>query len=301
MNFARGSRDYEQLFGVAYRMLGSAYDAEDTVQDAVLRWQSLSDSERAEIRAPLAWMTRVVGRICLDQLGSARARREAYVGIWLPEPLPGTVVPAASSRPSDPADAVTLDESVSMALLRAMESLTPGERVALILHDVFGLPFAEIGDVVGRTPDACRQLASTARRHLRSQPRFVTDDEQREKVVQAFAAACATGDLEALTDVLAPGVVSRADGGGIPGVARIPVVGADRVARYLLGIVRMSEMRDLTIDTRFTTVNNGTGLLISFDGRVAAVVDLAVADGRVHEIAIVMNPDKLAAWAARRP
>lgn len=297
MNFARGSRDYEQLFGVAYRMLGSAYDAEDTVQDAVVRWQSLTDAERAQIREPLAWMTRVVGRICLDQLGSARARRESYAGIWLPEPVPGTVGPAASARPSDPADAVTLDESVSMALLRAMESLTPGERVALILHDVFGMPFAEIGDIVGRTPEACRQLASTARRHLRSEPRFETDDAQRERVVQAFAAACATGDLEALSAVLAPDVVSRADGGGLAGVARMPVVGADRVARYLLGIIRRGETSGLTIDFRFATVNNATGLVISTDGRVAAVIDLAVVDGRVHEIALVVNPDKLAAWA----
>lgn len=298
MNFARGSQEYETLFGVAYRMLGSAHDAEDAVQDAVVRWQSQTDEQRSAIREPIAWMTRVVSRICLDQLGSARSRRESYTGIWLPEPMPGTVGPAASSsRPADPADAVTLDESVSMALLRAMESLTPGERVALILHDVFGMPFAEIGDIVGRSTDACRRLASTARRNLRSAPRFEADDGERRKVVHAFTEACTTGDLAELMDVLAPGVVSRADGGGLPGIARMPVVGADRVARYLLGIVGKSESRGITIGARFEVVNNRTGVVIAFDGHVAAVLDLAVADGRVHEIAIVMNPDKLGLWA----
>ncbi|WP_070380137.1 RNA polymerase sigma factor SigJ [Rhodococcus sp. WMMA185] len=299
MNFARGSRDYEHLFGIAYRTLGSAHDAEDAVQDAVVRWQSLSDDEREAIQVPLAWMTRAVGRICLDQLGSARARRESYTGIWLPEPVPGTVGPVTSSpRSPDPADTVTLDESVSMALLRAMESLTPGERVALIMHDVFGMPFAEIGDIVGRSPEACRQLASTARRYLRSAPRFEADGGQRGKVVHAFAEACTTGDLAALMDVLAPGVVSRADGGGLPGIARIPVVGADRVARYLLGIVGRNEARGLAISSRFEKVNNRAGLVISFNDQVAAVIDLAIADGRIHEIAIVMNPDKLASWTA---
>ncbi|QBJ96574.1 sigma-70 family RNA polymerase sigma factor [Rhodococcus sp. ABRD24] len=298
MNLAPESTEYKQLFGMAYRMLGSAHDAEDAVQDAVVRWQSLGAAERAAIREPIAWMTTVVSRICLDQLGSARARRESYAGIWLPEPVPGAVGPGSvGTRSPDPADAVTLDESVSVALMRAMESLTPGERVALILHDVFGMPFAEIADVVGRTPDACRQLASTARRHLRSSPRFQADDEQRRQVVFAFAAACSTGDIDALMDVLAPGVVSRADGGGMAGIARVPVMGADRVARYLLGIVGMSGVRGVTIGARFEIVNNRTGVVISFDDRVAAVLDLAVADGRVHEIAIIMNPDKLRAWA----
>lgn len=299
MNFARGSRDHEQLFGVAYRMLGSAHDAEDTVQDAVVRWQQLTDGERAEIREPLAWMTRVVGRICLDQLGSARARRESYAGIWLPEPVPGTVGPGSvGGRPADPADAVTLDESVSVALLRAMESLTPGERVALILHDVFGVPFAEIGDIVGRSPDACRQLASTARRHVRAAPRFQADDAQRRRVVLAFSEACATGDLEALMRVLAPDVESRADGAGMVGIARVPVVGAERVARYLLGIVAVSAAQGRPFTTRFETVNNRTGLVIVADRRVIAVLDLAVEDGRVREIAIVMAPDKLRSWTA---
>lgn len=245
-------------------------------------------------------MTTVVSRICLDQLGSARARREAYVGIWLPEPMPGTVGPvASSSRPSDPADAVTLDESVSVALLRAMESLTPSERVALILHDVFGMPFAEIGDIVGRSPDACRQLASTARRHLRAEPRYQTDDDQRRRAVDAFARACTTGDLETLMDVLAPDVVSRADGGGMVGVARVPVVGVERVAKYLLGIVAVSEAQGRHITTRPETFNNRTGLVVAADGRVIAVLDLGVEDGRIGEIAIIMAPGKLGAWTAR--
>ncbi|MFE3755593.1 RNA polymerase sigma factor SigJ [Nocardia tengchongensis] len=297
MNPTTDSSDYRHLFGVAYRILGSVHDAEDAIQEGAIRWHSLSPRDRALIREPLAWMTRVVSRICLDQLGSARARRESYAGVWLPEPVPGIVGPTdPTSRPQDPADAVTLDESVSLALLRAMESLTPGERVALILHDVFGLPFAEIADIVGRTPHACRQLASTARQRVRSGPRFQSDNTERQQAVSAFTRACTTGDLEALIGVLTPEVVVRSDGGGMVNVARVPVTGAARVAQFLLGIVRVRESHGENMIVREAVVNNRSGLEISIGDHVIAVLDLAVVDGRVAEIAIVMNPDKLGAW-----
>ena len=155
------------LLGLAYRMLGTVSDAEDAVQESYVRWYRQTEAERAAIENPGAWLTRVASRVCLDMLGSARARRERYVGEWLPEPVPGAS-PIAASVAVDPLDRVTLDDSVSTALLVVLESLTPAERVAFVLHDVFGVPFAEIAHAVGRTPDAARQLASQARRRVRA-------------------------------------------------------------------------------------------------------------------------------------
>ena len=298
MNLTIDSLEYKQLFGVAYRILGSAHDAEDAIQEGALRWQSLTPADRDLIREPLAWMTRVVSRICLDQLGSARARRESYTGIWLPEPVRGTIGPdSAGGRSPDPADAITLDESVSVALLRAMESLTPGERVALILHDVFALPYAEIGEIVGRTPEACRQLASTARRNIRSGPRFQPDSDERQRAVSAFAQACTTGNLDALTAVLDPKVVIRSDGGGKVNVARRPVFGAAQVAQFLMGIIGVREAHGENMTTRFDTINNHTGMVISIRDQVIAIMDFAVAEGLIAEVAIIMNPDKLTRWS----
>ncbi|KAA0022155.1 RNA polymerase sigma factor SigJ [Antrihabitans cavernicola] len=297
MNLTTDSHEYKRLFGVAYRILGSAHDAEDAIQEGALRWQALSPADRELIREPLAWMTRVVSRICLDQLGSTRARRESYAGIWLPEPVPGSIGPDSSvGRSLDPADAITLDESVSMALLRAMESLTPGERVALILHDVFALPFAEIGEIVGRTPEACRQLASTARRNIRSGPRFQSDGDERKQAVLAFTQACVTGNLDALMSALDPKVVVRSDGGGRVNVARRPVVGAEEVARFVMGIIGVREAHGENMISRFEAINNHTGLVISIGDQVIAVVDFAVVAGLIAEIAIIMNPEKLTLW-----
>ena len=187
--------DRGRLLAVAYRLLGSYHDAEDAVQEALIRWEQLGPQGRQNIREPLAWLTRVVSRICLDQLGSARARRERYTGVWLPEPVPGALPLEGAGLPvpdevTDPADVVTLDESVSMALLFAMEQLSSAERVSLILHDVFGLSFGEIADVVGRTPHACRQLASSARRQLRSRPRYAPS---RSPAVRSVAGLPAPG------------------------------------------------------------------------------------------------------------
>lgn len=279
------------LLGLAYRMLGTVTDAEDAVQETYLRWYRLSDDERAAVRNPAAWLTRVASRVCLDMLGSARARRERYVGEWLPEPVPGESAIAASV-PVDPLDRVTLDDSVSTALLVLLESLTPAERVAFVLHDVFGMPFAEIAEAVGRTPDAARQLASQARRRVRERRAGAASREQHDAVARAFAAATATGDLAGLVALLDPDVVLRADGGGLVSAARRPVHGPDRVARFLLGLPHLQPAA--TVEPTITA--DGLAFLVRIDGRADAVISLEVSGERITDVYIVRNPDKLTLW-----
>lgn len=294
--FVPGSDGHRQLFGIAYRLLGSVHDAQDAVQDGFERWQDLTPEQRGVIREPIAWLTRVISRICLDQLGSARVRHEDYRGMWLPEPVLGPLPTSPGSRLSsvaDPADVVTLDESVSIALLVALEHLTPPERVSLILHDVFQVPFDEIAEIVGRRPDACRQLASSARRSIQSQRRFQIPGRDRDRVVEAFVRACMQGDVEALAAVLDPNVVSRADGGAAISAARVPVVGAMRVARYLLGVLERARERGEPCEVSLEPVNGRTGIVTRVVGRVVAVIDLAVVGGRVAEVTLLVNPDKL--------
>src|ERR1700761_1178643 len=214
------------LTAVAYRMLGTLADAEDAVQDTYLRFARVDTSE---IRDPRGWLPPAPARICLDHIGSARSRREQYVGPWLPEPVVGVDLAVG---PMSPEDRVTLDESVSMAMLVLLESLSPAERTALVLHDVLGTPYEEIAGTVGRSEPACRQLVSRARAHVRDRaPRFTVDATQQSAAVSAFLAACADGRVQTLVGVLAPDVVLRSDGGGlVQGVARKPVAGADKVA-----------------------------------------------------------------------
>jgi len=279
------------LLGLCYRMLGTVADAEDAVQETFVRWLRLSDAERAAIRNPAAWLTRVAGRVCLDMLGSARARREHYVGEWLPEPVPQDSALAASV-PVDPIDRVTLDDSVSMALLVLLESLGPAERVAFVLHDVFGVPFAEIAETVGRSPDAVRQLASQARRRVREHRAGMASREQHDAVARAFAAATATGDLDGLVAVLAPDVVLRSDGGGRVSAALRPVTGADRVGRFLLGLPRLEpDALLVAIETP-----DGLGFLATLDGEPSALFSLEVRDGRISDVYVMRNPDKLTLW-----
>ena len=300
MSVAVDDAERRRLLGVAYRMLGSLHDAEDAVQEGLVRWQQLGDEGRAQVREPAAWLTTVVSRVCLDALGSARARRERYTGVWLPEPVPGAVLGDPGVGPAagpDPADVVTLEESVSMALLVAMEQLSAAERVALILHDAFGLPFDDVAEVVGRTPQACRQLATSARRHLRGEPRYAASGPDRDAVVAAFARACEDGDLAALAQVLDPRVVVRSDGGGVVSAARRAVTGRDDAARFLLGIAAKAVAGGLPVTTEVALVNGRSGLVVRTGDAVAAVVDVAVADGLVREVAIVVNPHKLAPWA----
>jgi RNA polymerase sigma-70 factor, ECF subfamily len=271
-----------RLVRLAYATLGSLADAEDCVQEAWLRLQRAQD--QSEIRDVPAWLTTTVSRLALDVLGSARARREQYVGEWLPEPV------VADIDAADPADRVTLDESVSMALLVVLERLSAAERTAFLLHDVFSLSFDEIAGVVGRTPAAVRQLASRARRHVESgRPRLPPTHAEQREVVAAFAAACQAGDLERLITLLDPGVTWRGDGGGkVPTFSVRP--GAHSVASMLV-----TAFTEPPQAVRMALVNGAPGLVIRDCYGFLTVVAFTVDAGRIVTIDVVRNPDKLTA------
>ncbi len=279
------------LLALAYRMLGTVSEAEDAVQETYARWYRLTAAERDAIQSPAAWLTRVASRVCLDVLGSARARRERYVGPWLPEPVPSDAF-AGASAPADPLDRVTLDDSVSMALLLVLESMTPAERVAFVLHDVFGMPFDEIAETVGRSPAACRQLATSARRRVREGREQPVARAEHDRVVRAFAAATDGGDLAQLVAVLDPEVVLTSDGGGIVSAARRPVHGADNVARFILGLVE--KFPEARLEPRETA--DGLGFVEVQGDRITGVITLSVRDGVVSGIRAVRNPEKLTLW-----
>jgi RNA polymerase sigma-70 factor (ECF subfamily) len=286
-----------QLVNVAYRLLGSVTEAEDAVQDAYARWYGLPRSRREEIRSPGAWLTTVTGRICLDLLGSARARRERYVGAWLPEPLPDRTEwdqagGTGPTGPADPADQIVLDESVSMAFLVVLESMTPAERVAFVLHDVFRYPFAEIADVLRRTPAACKQLAASARRRVGAAGAPVPATG-RADVVRHVKEAWESKDIAALVGVLDPAAVMTADGGGMAGAALRPVEGGARIAQYMVAIADKAPGLELLE----RTVNGVPGLVARRAGVVMTVAAFDVSDGRVTRIWAVRNPEKLRPWA----
>jgi RNA polymerase sigma-70 factor, ECF subfamily len=271
------------LRGVAYRMLGAFGEADDAVQEAWLRLARQDDPE--SIRDLRGWLTTTTARICLDMLTSARSRRETYVGPWLPEP------DVRADSVDDPADRVTLDESVSMALLVVLESLSPAERTAFVLHDVFSVPFEEVAETVGRSPAAVRQLASRARQHVQERrPRFTTAADEHRRVLDAFVSAAAAGDLEGLVKVLDPDVVWRADGGGVVPSALRPVHGAEKVARLTLGLVSKAVAGAAAA---IEMVNGAPGLVVRVHGRPFSVMAFTVADGRITEVDAVQNPEKL--------
>jgi RNA polymerase sigma-70 factor (ECF subfamily) len=285
-----------QLINVAYRLLGSLADAEDAVQETYARWYAMSPQQQEAIESPGGWLTRVASRICLDLLRSARARRERYVGEWIPEPLPD---PAEwiSGRPggaaADPADRVTLDESVSMAFLVVLESMTPAERVAFILHDVFRYSFAEVAEVAGRTPAACRQLASSARRRIgASDAPTTTPVAQHAGLVRDFKRAWEAKDINALIGLLDPGATMTADGGGLAAAALRPIEGGEQVARYAAEIAARAD--SLTILER--TVNGQPGLVAQQDGITVTVFAFDVVGDRIKHIWAIRNPDKLRPW-----
>ncbi|CAM5648963.1 RNA polymerase sigma factor SigJ [Streptomyces afghaniensis] len=283
-----------RLINVAYRLLGSVTEAEDAVQDAYARWYGLPRSRQEEILSPGAWLTTVTGRICLDLLGSARARRERYVGAWLPEPLPDRTEwdGAGGTGPADPADQIVLDESVSMAFLVVLESMTPAERVAFVLHDVFRYPFAEIAGVLGRTPAACKQLAASARRRVGA-ARTPVPASGRADVVRHVKEAWESKDIAALVGLLDPAAVMTADGGGMVGTVLRPVEGGARIAQYMVAIADKAPGLELLE----RTVNGVPGLVAQRDGVVMTVAAFDVSDGRVTRIWAVRNPEKLRPWA----
>ncbi|TDD46121.1 sigma-70 family RNA polymerase sigma factor [Nonomuraea terrae] len=284
-----------RLIGLAYRLLGSLADAEDVVQETYARWYAMSRRQQEAIESPGAWLTKVAGRICLDVLGSARARRERYVGEWLPEPLPEDRTEWINGRSGgavDPADRVTLDESISMAFLVVLESMTPAERVALILHDVFRYSFAEVAEIVGRTPAACRQLAWSARRRVRESQAPPAPAARRSGIVREFKQAWEAKDIDALIGLLDPDATAIADGGGVVNAVLRAVEGAERIARYAVDIAGW--VPDLTLLER--TVNGQPGLVARRDGVTVMVVAFDVATDRIKHIWAVRNPEKLRPW-----
>jgi RNA polymerase sigma factor (sigma-70 family) len=286
-----------QLINLAYRLLGSLADAEDAVQETYTRWYAMTAEQQAAIESPGAWLTTVASRICLDLLRSARARRESYVGEWIPEPLPERAEwtsGQAGGAASDPADRVTLDESVNMAFLVVLDSMTPAERVAFILHDVFRYPFAEVAEIVGRSPAACRQLASSARRRISTTQATATPAARQATIVRDFKRAWEAKDIGALIGLLDPGATAIADGGGLALAALRPVEGGEQVARYLVGLANRSA--SLTLLER--TVNGQPGLVGQQDGVTVTVFAFDVADDRITRIWAVRNPEKLRPWTA---
>jgi RNA polymerase sigma factor (sigma-70 family) len=281
-----------QLINLAYRMLGSLADAEDVVQETYARWYAMSRHEQEAIDSPGAWLTRVASRICLDLLRSARARRERYVGEWIPEPVPDRTEWVGGQRDADPADRVTLDESVNMAFLVVLESMTPAERVTFILHDVFRYPFPEVAEIVGRTPAACRQLASSARRRIAVSQGSNTPTAQSAEIVKNFKQAWEAKDINALVNLLDPDAIAIGDGGGLVTAAPHPVEGGERVARYFADLaVRRG---DITLLER--TVNGQPGLVVQQDGITETVIAFDIAADRIKHIWAVRNPEKLRPW-----
>ncbi|MDQ0313575.1 sigma-70 family RNA polymerase sigma factor [Amorphus orientalis] len=271
-----------RLFSIAYRMLGSVADAEDAVQDAFLRWHGADTEKVAE---PAAYLTRVVTRLALDRLKSASRRRETYVGPWLPEPIVEDPDPSADLDP--------VGEGVSIALMLALERLSPLERAAFLLHDVFDIGFDEVATALGRTPAACRQLASRARSQVRSErPRFVLDAVDRDRIADAFFAAVRSGDAAHLQALLAEDATLRTDGGGRARAALNVIAGRDRVARFFAGLAKKAgagpprfvrPMRINGLAGRFSVEADGARQTMALD----------IEDGRIRAVYVTRNPDKL--------
>jgi RNA polymerase sigma factor (sigma-70 family) len=285
-----------QLINLAYRLLGSLAEAEDAVQETCARWYALSREQQDAIETPGAWLTTVASRICLNLLGSARARRETYVGEWIPEPLPERTgqLSGQPGAEADPADRVTLDESVGMAFLVVLESMTPAERVAFILHDVFRYPFAEVAEIVGRTPAACRQLASSARRRVRASRAPAAPAARQAGIIRAFKQAWEAKDIDALIGLLDPGATAIADGGGLVTAFLDPIEGSEQIARAWVEIASRAS-GSMTFLER--TVNGQPGLVAQQDGLIVTVFAFDVAGDRIRHIWVVRNPDKLRCWA----
>ncbi|HEY0914248.1 MAG TPA: sigma-70 family RNA polymerase sigma factor [Solimonas sp.] len=277
------------LLGLAYRMLGSRAEAEDVVQDAYLRWHA---TDRAAVEQPRAFLGRTVTRLCLDQLKSARMQREEYVGPWLPEPLldDAALAPDAASEYAD---------DLSVALLLTLERLSPLERAAFLMHDVFDLDYPEVARTLRRSEEACRQLASRARSQVRRErPRFRPSEEESARLTQAFVMALGSGDLEGLKQVLADDAVFYSDGGGKVPAALKPVVGPERIARFLTGLVRKPKIARRLIsgplNLRLASINGMPGILLYMSGRLNQTYALDIQDGRIVAIYVTRNPEKLA-------
>ena len=267
---------------LAYRMLGSLPDADDVVQDAYLRWSS---EDRAAVQSPRAYLCSIVTRLCIDRRQSIEERKKSYIGPWLPDPV-------VESGEADPAGRLETAESVSMALLLVLESLSPVERAAYLLRRIFDYGYGEIAEILGRTEVNCRQIVSRAEERIHQRrPRFEARPEEAERLTSAFLAACSGGEMQDLLDVLAPDAVLYSDGGGKATAALAPIVGADRIARMFLGILKKAPAG---LEIRHVRVNGQAGLLLMIDGQVIQVMTFDVVDGRIAACYVVRNPDKLA-------
>jgi RNA polymerase sigma-70 factor (ECF subfamily) len=273
------------LLDVAYRLLGSYGDAEDVVQEAFSRLLRVDLDPIEDLRA---WLVVVVSRLCLDQLRSARMRRESSVGPWFPEPLIGL-----GEATADPSDLVTLDESVRMAFLIVLERMSPAERVVFVLHDLFAYPFEEVAAIVGRSPAACRQVASRARRWIREEAgasRFQIDREEHRRVIEAFIAACSTGDVDALLSLLDPSVMGWADAGRVLPSVRRPTIGSQNVAEAAMRFFRPGSGKALIP----RAVNGEPGIIAMRKNEVFAVVVFTVKNGLITRMYAQADPRKLA-------
>ncbi|MFE4605509.1 RNA polymerase sigma-70 factor [Kitasatospora indigofera] len=267
------------LFGIAYRMLGSVADAEDLVQDSWLRWSQVT----ARVGNPGAFLARTVTNLALNRLSSAAVQREAYVGPWLPEPL--VTAPGA-------AEEVEMAESVSYAMMVVLESLSPLERAVFVLKEVFGFSYPEIGQALERSEASVRQVGHRAKSHVQARrPRFDAPPEVRRQVTDEFLAACLGGDLNRMLELLAPSVTAWSDGGGRVKAAIRPIDGADKVARFLLGVLANQPLENMRVHD--VDVNGRPGLVIDAAGQVDSVVVLEIEDGRIGELRILRNPEKL--------
>ncbi|GAA4219822.1 RNA polymerase sigma factor SigJ [Actinocatenispora rupis] len=290
-------RERRQLINLAYRLLGSLAEAEDAVQETYARWYAMSRRQQDAIESPGAWLTTVASRICLNLLRSARVRRETYVGEWIPEPLPerSEWVGGRSDGPgADPADRITLDESVNLAFLVVLDSMTPAERVAFILHDVFCHSFVEVAEIVGRTPAACRKLASSARHRLRAAPGPSRTAAERAGIVREFKEAWEAKDIDALIGLLDPAATATADGGGLATTFLEPIEGGEQIAYAWVELARRRRA-----DTTFLerTVNGQPGLVAQQNGVTVTVFGFEIVADRITHIWVVRNPEKLRQWA----
>lgn len=273
-----------RLTRVAYRMLGSVADAEDVVQDAFLRWQI---TDRTGIKNAEAFLVRIVTRLCLDVLKSARRKREAYVGFWLPEPV------------VDPEDEG--DDDVTLPLLLALERLSPLERAAFLLHDVFGMEFDEVAAAIGRDPAACRQLASRAREHVHdARPRFTVDQRHGMEIAKAFFTASRTGDTTGLKSMLAADITFYSDGGGKRPAGLAPIVGIDAVLAFQERLDKLFAASPSEL-VRFAMINGLPGFITREAGDTLQTTALEIVDGRIANVYLVRNPDKLTHLAASGP
>jgi len=270
------------LIGLAYRMLGSRAEAEDVVQDAYLRWHA---ADRGAIAHPRRYLGTVVTRLCLDRMKSARAQREVYVGQWLPEPV--------VDERFDADAAGELAHDISVALMLLLERLSPLERASFLLHDVFGLDFAEVARALGREEAACRQLAARARAHIEAgRPRFSASREEGDRLAAAFARAAGAGDIQGLTQLLAADAVLHSDGGGKRVAALKPIRGADKIVRFLAGVVRKNPTL-LTTDLRPAAVNGLSGFVLRETDGSLDTIAIEHRDGRIIAIYLTRNPEKL--------